>query len=72
MSTVVASLKQLPTCSVANYAITVGDRVKPCSKQAETSPLREVRAPFEMEVSATKYYGRVDSGIARLTSHVTS
>ena len=43
--------------------------VQPYSKGANFCiVLGEVRAPFETEVSATSYHGRMDTGIACLTS----
>ena len=53
---------------MSDLGVTVGNSVSNHVQTAPTSALGEVRAPFETEVSATSYYGRIDSGIACLTS----
>ena len=61
--TVVASLNSADVFHV-DLGVTVGNSVSSNVQTTPTSALGEVRAPLETEVSATSYYGRIDSRIA--------
>ena len=65
--TVVASLNSADVFRV-RQGVTVGNLVSNHVQPTPTSALGEVRASFETKVSATSYYGRIDSDIACLTS----
>ena len=65
--TVVASLNSADVFHV-RLGVTVGNSVSNHVQTLPNSALGEVRAPFDIEVGATSYYERTDSGIACLTS----